>query len=170
MKKGTVSYRLFGLLLLGATFAFAHPHYNKTITVSLPGGVEATVTYTTAPANEMHAEKTAVGAFATIPRQPRLKLSAALKAGDVSIPAGEYVIGVIKNGEEDWTMALYAGQLGFREQPDMSKLIKLDSIYSRVAWKAEHLLVDISPGTGKFEGKVVLTAHFGAMFFAGALS
>lgn len=170
MKKNTVACCLLGLFLLGGTIIFAHPHYNKTVTVSLPGSVEATITYTTAPANETHATKAAVGSFATIPRQPRLKLSAALNAGNVSIPSGEYVIGVIKNGEEDWTIALHAGQLGFSAQPDMSKLIKLDSMYSRTTWKAEHLLVDISPGTGKFEGKIVLTAHFGTMLFVGALS
>ncbi len=170
MKKSAITFYLPGLLLFFCTLVLAHPHYNKTVKVTLPGGVEATVTYTTAPANEMHAEKAAVGSFSTIPRQPRLALSADLKAGNVSIPAGEYVIGVIKNGAEDWTMALYAGELGFREQPDMSKLIKLESMYSRTSDTAEHLLIDISPGTGKFEGKAVLTAHFGSMFFAGALS
>ena len=133
MKKNTVICCLLGLLLTGSTILLAHPHYNKTVTVSLPGDAEATITYTTAPANEMHATNASVGSFATIPRQPRLKLSAALNAGNVSIPAGEYVIGVVKNGEEDWTMALYAGQLGFRAQPDMSKLIKLNSMYSKTA-------------------------------------
>lgn len=170
MNKSTVVCCLIGLLLFGPTIVFAHPHYNKTVSVSLPGAVEATITYTTVPVNETLAAKAAVGSFLTIPRQPKLKLSAALKAGNVSIPAGLYVIGVVKNGEEDWTMALYSGELGFRAQPDMSKLIKLDSMYSRTEGTAEHLLVDISPGTGRFEGEVVLTAHFGSMFFAGALT
>ena len=170
MKKKTVGCCVMSLLLLGTTLVLAHPHYTKTVIVNLPSGAEVTLTYTTAPANEMRTAQVAVGDFATIPRQPILKLSAALKAGNVSIPAGEYVIGVVKNGEEDWTMALYAGELGFGAKPDMSKLIKLDSMYSRITWKAEHLLIDISPGTGKFEGKTVLTAHFGSMFFVGALS
>jgi hypothetical protein len=52
----------------------------------------------------------------------------------------------------------------------MSKVIKLDSMYSGDEGTAEHMLVDITPGAGKFEGKAVLTLHFGTMFLAGALS
>jgi hypothetical protein len=32
------------------------------------------------------------------------------------------------------------------------------------------MLVDISPGHGKLEGKAVLTLHFGSLYLAGALS
>ena len=60
------------------------------------------------PANEIHAAKAAVGTFVT-PRRPILKLSGEIKAGAVTVPAGEYTIGVIKNSENDWTMALYPG-------------------------------------------------------------
>ncbi len=35
---------------------------------------------------------------------------------------------------------------------------------------ADHMLIDITPGSGKFEGKAVLTLHFGTMFLAAALS
>ena len=52
----------------------------------------------------------------------------------------------------------------------MSKVIKLDSMYSSSDGTAEHMLIDITPGHGKFEGKAVLTLHFGAMFLAGTLS
>ncbi len=169
MRKDVFTCCLLSLLLLGGTLVLAHPHFNKTVTVSLPGGVEATITYGTTPANEMHAANAKVGEFVT-PRQPRLKVSADLKAGSVTIPAGEYIIGVIKNSENDWTMALYAGQLGRGAKPETSKLIKLDSMYSSAAGKAEHMLVDISPGTGKLEGRAVLTLHFGSMFLAGALT
>ncbi len=90
--------------------------------------------------------------------------------GSVTIPAGEYVIRVIKNGEDDWTMALYAGQLRRGEKADMSKVIKLESLFSTAEGKAPHMLLDISPGNGKFEGRTVLTLHFGSLFLAGALS
>lgn len=62
-------------VLLAATLVMAHPHFNKTVIVKLPGGTEATITYNTTPANEANAVKAAVGTFVT-PRQPRLKLSA----------------------------------------------------------------------------------------------
>ncbi len=156
-------------IFMAATLVMAHPHFNKTVTVKLPGGVEATITYNTTPANEANAAKQAVGAFVT-PRQPKLKLSADLKAGEVTIPAGEYIIGCIKNSEKDWTMALYSGALARGAQPDMTKVIKLDSMFSTSAGLAPHMLIDISPGTGKFEGKAVLTLHFGTLFLAGALS
>jgi hypothetical protein len=31
------------------------------------------------------------------------------------------------------------------------------------------MLIDITPGSGKLEGKPVLTLHFGSLFLAGAL-
>ncbi len=116
----------------------------------------------------MHAEKAQVGTFVT-PRGPRLTLSGELKAGAVTVPAGEYTIGVIKNNANDWTMALYPGRPP-RGQVDMSKVIKLDSMFMQGAGEADHMLIDITPGHGKFEGKAVLTLHFGKLFLAGALS
>ena len=91
-------------------------------------------------------------------------------SGSTAIPAGEYTIGVIKNGANDWTMALHKGKLGRGDQPDMANVIKLDSMYSSSEGSADHMLIDITPGKGKFEGKAVLTLHFGTMFLAGALS
>ncbi|MGH8248732.1 MAG: hypothetical protein ACREUU_20165, partial [Gammaproteobacteria bacterium] len=123
----------------------------------------------TIPSNEIHATNAAVGAFVT-PRQPRLKLSADVKVGDVTLAAGEYVIGVVKNSASDWSMALYAGTLARGATPDPAKLTKLDSMYSTGHGKAEHMLLDISPGSGKFQGKAVLALHFGSMYLAAPLS
>jgi len=167
--------RPFGVLLaavLLCAFALtlaAHPHFNKTVAVKLPSGVEATITYNTTPANEANATKAAVGTFVT-PRRPMLKLSGEIKAGEVVVPAGEYIIGVIKNSETDWTMALYAGQIARGQQPDMTKVIKLESLYAAGAGTAAHMLIDITPGSGKLEGRAVLTLHFGSLFLSGALS
>src|SRR5262245_3104218 len=114
------------LCLLHGGLAAAHPHFNKTVTAKLPSGVEATITYNTTPANEVPAAETPVGAFVT-PRRPLLKLSGALETGGVTMPAGEYTIGVIKNGDKDWTMALHPGALSRTDQPDMAKVLKLES-------------------------------------------
>jgi hypothetical protein len=160
---------IFVLATLGAGTALAHPHFQKTIAVKLPSGAEVTLTYNTTPANELRAAEVKVGSFVT-PRRPVLKLSAELKAGAVTLPAGEYTIGVVKNGDNDWTMALYPGVLDRTATPDPAKAIKLDSVYSSAQGKAEHMLIDITPGAGRFEGKAVLTLHFGTMFLAAALS
>ena len=93
------------LTVLTAAVAMAHPHFNKTVTAKLPSGVDATITYNTTPANEIRATEAPVGTFVT-PRRPALKLSGEIKAGAVTVPAGDYTIGVIKNSEKDWTMAL----------------------------------------------------------------
>jgi len=164
-----VMTRSAAILLLAAATATAHPHFNKTVTAKLPSGAEATVTYNTTPANEIHAAKAAVGTFVT-PRRPMLKLSAEVKAGAVTIPAGEYTVGVIKNSEKDWTMALYPGAVARGETPDVAKAIKLESLFSSTHGPAEHMLVDITPGDGKLEGRAVLTLHFGNLFLSGALS
>jgi hypothetical protein len=157
------------VLAMAASAAIAHPHFNKTITAKLPSGVEASVTYQTTPANEIHATRAAVGTFVT-PRRPLLKLSGEIKAGAVTIPAGEYTIGVIKNAESDWTMALYPGAVARNETPDAAKTIKLESAFSSAHGPAEHMLIDITPGDGKLAGRAVLTLHFGNLFLSGALS
>jgi hypothetical protein len=155
------------LIFMGATL-MAHPHFRKTVAVKL-GTVDATVSYQTVPSNEMHAQNAKVGAFVT-PGRPRLTLSGELKAGASALPAGEYTIGVIKNSDKDWTMVLYPGQLARGAEPDMSKVIKLDSVFSTTHGAAEHLLVDISPGHGKQDGKAILVLHFGNLYLAGTLS
>jgi hypothetical protein len=153
---------------LGA-YASAHPHFNKSITADLPGGVQAVITYNTTPANETRATSAPIGVFTT-PRGPRLKLSADLKSGEkVVASAGEYVIGVIKNSETDWTMALYSGALARGAAADPAKVIKLESLFDPKIAPAEHMLIDITPGHGKFEGKAVLTLHFGSLFLSGLL-
>jgi hypothetical protein len=154
---------------LGAAFADAHPHFNKTVTAKLPSGVEASITYNTTPSNEVRAAEAPVGVFVT-PRRPVLKLSAALETGKVTVPAGDYTIGVIKNGDKDWTMALYPGVLGREDKPDVAKAIRLESAFSADHGVAEHMLIDITPGGPKLEGRAVLTLHFGGLFLSGALS
>jgi hypothetical protein len=153
-----------------AAYAAAHPHFNKTITADLPGGVQAAITYNTTPANETRATDAAIGVFTT-PRAPKLKLSADLKSGEkVVLAAGEYTIGVVKISATDWTMALYQGALARGAAPDPAKVIKLDSIFNEKIAPAAHMLIDITPGHGKFEGKAVLTLHFGTLFLSGLLS
>ena len=155
--------------VLGATVALAHPHLNNTVTAVLPQGPEVTITYNTTPANELHAQNAKVGEFVT-PRRPVLKLSAELKTDKATLAAGEYTIGVIKNGEADWTLALYPGRLQRDEKPDPAKVIKLESMFETGRGTAEHMLIDVTPGHGKFEGKAVLTLHFGTLFLAGLLA
>jgi len=168
MKKLALAGSGLALVLAVSTSLLAHPHFNKTVTAKLPSGVEVTIAYNTTPANELRAKEVKVGAFVT-PRRPTLKLSGDMKAGAVTIPAGEYTIGVVKNGETDWTMALYPGQVARGAEPDMAKVVKLESMYSASSGTADHMLIDITPGHGKFEGKPVLTLHFGSMFLAGSL-
>jgi hypothetical protein len=162
------TFAMLALVSLGALVS-AHPHFNKTITADLPGGVQATITYNTTPANETRATEAPVGVFTT-PRGPRLKLSADLKTGAmVSVPAGEYTIGVVKVSATDWTMALYPGTVARGTTADPAKVIKLESIFDSKIAPADHMLIDITPGHGKFEGKAVLTLHFGTLFLSGLL-
>ena len=154
---------------LCAGAALAHPHFNKTVTASLPQGVELTITYGTTPANELRAQEVKVGQFVT-PRRPIVKLSAELKTATVTLAAGEYTLGVIKNGEKDWTLALYPGKIERGVTPDVTKAVKLESTFSTADGTADHMLIDVTPGHGKFEGKAVLTLHFGSLFLSGVLA
>ena len=152
-----------------ASAALAHPHFNKTVTATLGPGVEVTVSYNTTPANEDHARNAKVGEFLT-PRRPVLKLSSELKTGKATLPAGEYTIGVVKNGDADWSLALHPGRLQRGDTPDPAKAVRLDSMFATDKGTAEHMLIDVTPGHGRFEGKAVLTLHFGSLFVAGLLS
>lgn len=153
-------------LLIAATVA-AHPHFDKSIVAKLPSGAEVTITYNTTPANESHASSAPVNVFVS-PRNPQLRVSAALRAGNVSVPQGTYTIGVVKNSDSSWSMALFPGTPG--GTVDMTQVIKLDSMFESSAGEAEHMLIDVTPGRGRLEGKAVLTLHFGSLFLAGALS
>jgi hypothetical protein len=152
-----------------ATVALAHPHFNKTITATLPQGVELTITYNTTPANEAHAQNAKIGDFVT-PRRPVLKLSGELKTDKTTLAAGEYTIGAIKVAEKDWVLALYPGRLQRADTPDGTKAIRLESAFATDKGTAEHMLIDLTPGHGKFEGKAVLTLHFGSLFLTGVLA
>ena len=165
MKRLAIGTMLFAFL--GASL-LAHPHFRKTVTAKL-GTVDVSVAYQTVPSNEMHAQNAKVGAFTT-PRAPILTLSAELKAGAITLPAGEYTIGVIKHGDKDWTMALYPGKLARGTEPDPSKIVKLDSQFATDHGTSEHMMIDITPGHGKQEGKAVLLLHFGTLYLAGSLS
>jgi hypothetical protein len=155
--------------IAAAAVATAHPHFNKTVTATLSPGVELAITYNTTPANEMRAQAVKVGEFVS-PRGPVLKLSGEVKTEKATVPAGEYTIGVIKNGEKDWTLALYPGRLARGQAPEMAKAIKLDSMFEGDKGTAEHMLIDVTPGHGRFEGKAVLTLHFGSLFLSGLLA
>lgn len=157
------------LFASAAATGFAHPHFNKTITAKLPSGADVTITYNTTPSNETHAQNAKVGEFVS-PRRPSLKLSAEVKSGEQTIPAGEYTIGVVKNSDKDWTMALFPGTPARGAAVDMTKVIKLASMLEAGKGTAEHMLVDLTPGHGKFEGKAVLTLHFGTLFLSGLLA
>jgi hypothetical protein len=157
------------LATFAANLAVAHPHFNKTITLTLPQAVEVTITYNTTPANETHAQNAKVGDFVT-PRRPVLKLAQALKTEKATIPAGEYTIGAIKTGAKDWVLALHPGRIERGQNPDPAKAIRLDSMFAGDKGTAEHMLIDVTPGHGRFEGKAVLTLHFGSLFLAGLLA
>jgi hypothetical protein len=156
------------VLLLASSVASAHPHFNKAISAQVEG-VDMTIKYNTTPANEMRADQAAKGVFVT-PRGPRLTLATDLKAADkVLLAAGEYTIGVIKN-DTDWTLALYPGTIARGATPDATKVIKMDSMFETGRGDADHMLIDVTPGHGKFEGKAVLTIHFGKLFLSGRLN
>jgi hypothetical protein len=158
-----------GLMAVGfAGVAAAHPHFKKTVTASLPGA-EVTITYNTVPANEEHARTAKVGDLLR-PGRASLKLGAELKVGKATVPAGDYTIGVIKNGDKDWTLALYPGVIERGATPDLAKAIRLESVFATDKGTAEHMLIDLTPGHGKLEGKAVLTLHFGSLFLAGVLA
>lgn len=164
MKKGII---FATITLLAGVCLIAHPHIQKSVDAKL-GEVDIKLSFYTSPANMDHVNNAADGAFST--GYARLSLSGDLTVGGTTIPAGEYTVGAIKNGPSDWTMALSPGKLGYGEQADMSKLIKLTSSYSASEGTANHVNFDISPGRGSQEGQATLIWHYGTLFLSGSLT
>lgn len=150
-----------------AALAFAHPHFNKTVSTTI-GEVDVSVSYNSTDANMERVAAVEAGTFVS-PRGPRLNVSADVMAGDMTISAGEYTIGVIRGDDGSWTMALHEGRIPRGEMPDMGKVMKLDSRYSDQMGTADHMLIDITAGSGDFAGKPVLTIHFGNMHLQAAI-
>ena len=128
-----------------AALALAHPHFNKTVSTTI-GETEVSVSYNSTDANMDHVEGIEAGTFVS-PRGPRLNVSADVMAGDMTIAAGEYTIGVVMGDDGSWSMALHEGRIPRGEMPDMSKVMKLDSRYSDQMGTADHMLIDITAGS-----------------------
>ncbi len=154
---------LLGLFLTGSAAGVDHPHFGKTVTASLPGPVELSVRYSTVPAPELDPEGAPLGKFLN-PRAPILQSSEAIKLGSLEIPSGNYTVGLIKKGADDWILALHPGRLRQKEVAVTPNIILLNTLSSRSSGRSEHLVIDFNPGTGRFEGKVVLTLHWGTLF------
>ena len=155
------------VFLFVAAFAVGHPHFNKTVSTTI-GEVEVSVAYNSTDANMARVEAVEAGTFVS-PRGPRLQVASDLTAGDVTIAAGEYTIGVIKGDDGGWAMALHQGRIPRGEMPDMDKVTTLDSRYSEGMGTADHMLIDITAGSGDFAGRPVLTIHFGHMHLQAAI-
>ena len=162
MKKAIV----LAVVLLTATALIAHPHFQKTTSAKISEDLELTLSFFTVPANMEHVAKIGAGEFAS-PGLPKFKVSSAVTAGSASIPAGTYTVGVVKKSDTDWQMVLSPGELGFGDAPDMAKVIKLDSSFRMSKEPVGHLVVDIFPGDGKFEGKAVILLGFGTLWVQG---
>lgn len=152
------------LLIVGSALLVAHPHLSKSVTARIAGN-EVSVAYFTSPANEDHVKDYGVGSFAP---GARITFSADM-GGYTMIPAGEYTLGAVRTADDDWTMALYPGRLGRGQSPDMSKVIKLTSYFSKKHGTAAHVHYDISPGAGDLAGRTTVTWHFGSLYLAGAI-
>lgn len=159
---------ILAVVMLTATALVAHPHFQKTTSAKLTDDLEVSLSFFTVPANMTHVAGIANGEFVS-PGLPKFTSSAAISAGGANIPAGTYTVGVVKNGDADWTMALSPGELAFGDSPDMSKLIKLDSAYNKSNDESGHLVVDIFPGEGKYDGKAVILLGFGTMWVQGLI-
>ena len=152
--------------MLTAPVLVAHPHFQKTTSAKLTDDLEVSISFVTVPANMDHVANIGNGEFVS-PGLPKFKNSSAITAGGASIPAGHLYRGCRKNGADDWTMVLSPGELSFGDAPDMGKLIKLDSSFIKANDDTGHLVVDVFPGAGEFEGKAVILLGFGTMWVQG---
>ncbi len=158
---------LAAFLMLAAAVVVAHPHIQKSVSVQLDGGAEVKLAFYTSPANMEHVKNAAAGDFKG---GARLSVSADIKSGDTTIPAGEYTVGAVKKDDGHWKMALYPGKLGYGESADTSKLLELKSVLDKDHGTADHVSFDLVPGSGDLDGHLTLVWHFGPLRLSGALN
>lgn len=154
------------LALLTSPFLWGHPHLQKTVTAVLPGGAEVSVSFFTNPANEKRANNKAVGSFSI---GAQLKLTSDVTVGTVKLAAGDYLVGALKKGEGEWTMAVAPGKMqpGAKFEVDLTEL---NSSFSTSQGNSPHSQWDITPGQGEQEGQVLLIWRFANMTLAVPLS
>lgn len=160
---------LLAMFLVANGALTAHPHIGKTVTATLPGGTEVSVSYSMTPAGEVDPAAAPVDTFIN-PWAPLLRVSQPVQSGSVDIPEGMYTLGLIKSSSGEWVLALHPGRLRQKEMPLGPKVTRLDSVFSSSEGTADHLVVDFGLGKDKLEGKVVVTFHLGSVHLAAEIA
>jgi hypothetical protein len=98
------TFKIAGLAL--AALGMFHPHVNRTEVLELEKVGKIELTHITVPFNPKHLEKVEKGyiyhlGFAS------LKLPCDLKAGDVTVPAGEHTLAARYAGDGQWELVLF---------------------------------------------------------------
>lgn len=150
MKKNLV---FLALLALSLTVLAAHPHFQRTSSVTLAQGQEISLSHVTYPWNEANPDR--------IPPQgwdiggATLDASMELSSGSTSIPAGKYNLRLTKEGA-DYQMHLVNGDQDYA----------LNSETERGLSMQDHLMIDLHV-TG---GSSYLDLRFGTFNIRGKIT
>jgi len=157
-----------GVLFFGINLLAAHPHISKVVTTQLPGGNEITVSYQSTPVQEINLGSAPVNWFLN-PWAPLLRVSQDIESDGRRIEKGAYTVGLFKQEDGGWGLALQPGRLVLPRKELSDEMILLKSIFSTARGSSGHLVMDFAPGEGELEGKIVLTVQLGSIFVAGEL-
>jgi hypothetical protein len=162
-------------LVLACGIIIAHPHFAKTIMAKLQNGPEFKLEHITLPYNESHLKEVKDG-FLFHCGRAKLNINKEVQSGKTKIPAGNYALRAKAKTADDWTLVLIpeSAMPATGQQPDMAKMmasaLPLESKTITGHSNMDHLELNIMPGHGATDGKIVLSVGFGTRVVEGVLS
>jgi len=157
-------------IALVSGLVMAHPHFAKTIMAKIQNGPEFKLEHITLPYNEKHLAGVKED-FVFHCGYAKLTVNKDVQSGSTKIPAGTYALRAKATSADKWTLVLLPESAAPRQgQPDLSKAMVLDSKTLTGRPNHDHLELNIMPGHGPTDGKIMVSVSFGTRTVESVLS
>lgn len=152
-------------MLLSTSGVWAEETYLFSNTI--PGGAEVTVEYTSHEAVADYGKDVVHGNYFSLPLAPRIRFSGSAQSGSADIFPREHNIGIVKNRDGTFHLALYPGDITkAKRAPRLDQVISLEGTYELTEGEPQPLQIELIPGDAD---SLLLSVHFGQMLLQGRL-
>jgi hypothetical protein len=148
------------IVLMTTGTLLAHPHFVKTVAVSM-NGFEMNVQYTTYPYNAAHLKEVSEG-FVFHCGRAKLTLRGEVTSSGKRVVGGTYRLRAQAQSVDDWTLILLPEtDTGNEQNPAVGKGIALETKTLVGQPSIAHLEINLISGHGPTDGKLILSVSFG---------
>ncbi len=167
MKRIPVSISI-ALLLALAGGVLAHPHFNKSVEISMTG-LDLKLSYFTLPYNPERLEGIKEG-FVFHCGNAALTVTGEIMVGGKKLLEGRYFVRAKAVSADEWTLILIPeAEAGDPKNPDVSKGIAMETKSYTDQAELHHLDLNLAGGHGSTDGKLLVTVAFGTRRVEGVL-